>query len=76
MTGMPKLNLPTMREPLLKQTVAVNLINFRSHERAAENLEKRKRKFRIPKVQTALKLVDAVFVNQENLDPSCEISGC
>lgn len=35
---------------------------------AAENLEKKKKEISDPKVQTALKLVDAVFVNQENLD--------
>lgn len=35
---------------------------------AAENLEKKKKEISDPKVQTALKIVDAVFVNQENLD--------
>ena len=35
---------------------------------AAENLEKKKKEISDPKVQTALKLVDAVFVNQENFD--------
>ena len=35
---------------------------------AAENLEKKKKEISNPKVQTALKLVDAVFVNQENFD--------
>ena len=35
---------------------------------AAENLEKKKKEISDSKVQTALKLVDAVFVNQENLD--------
>lgn len=34
---------------------------------AAENLEKKKKEISDPKVQTALKLVDAVFVNQEEL---------
>jgi len=37
---------------------------------AAENLEKKKKEISDPKVQTALKLVDAVFVNQENFDLS------
>lgn len=35
---------------------------------AAENLEKKKKEISDPKVQTALKIVDAVFFNQENLD--------
>lgn len=35
---------------------------------AAENLEKKKKEISDPKVQTSLKIVDAVFVNQENLD--------
>ena len=34
---------------------------------AAENLEKKKKEISDPKVQAALKLVDAVFVNQEIL---------
>ena len=35
---------------------------------AAENLEKKKKEISNPKVQTVLKIVDAVFVNQENFD--------
>ena len=35
---------------------------------AAENLEKKKKEISDPKVQTALKIVDAVFFNQENFD--------
>lgn len=42
---------------------------------AAENLEKKKKEISEPKVQTALKLVDAVFVNQENLDLVVKAAG-
>ena len=42
---------------------------------AAENLEKKKKEISDPKVQAALKLVDAVFVNQENLDLVVKASG-
>ena len=42
---------------------------------AAENLEKKKKEISDSKVQTALKLVDAVFVNQENLDLVVKASG-
>ena len=42
---------------------------------AAENLEKKKKEISDPKVQAALKLVDAVFVNQENLDLVVKAAG-
>ena len=42
---------------------------------AAENLEKKKKEISDPKVQTALKLVDAVFVNQENFDVLLKATG-
>ena len=42
---------------------------------AAENLEKKKKEISDPKVQTALKIVDAVFVNQENLDLVVKTAG-
>ncbi|MBZ2136040.1 hypothetical protein K1I87_07515 [Streptococcus gordonii] len=37
-------------------------------KKAADDLEKKKKKITNPKVQAALKLVDAVFVNQKNFD--------
>lgn len=42
---------------------------------AAENLEKKKKEISDPKVQAALKLVDAIFVNQENLDLVVKAAG-
>ncbi len=42
---------------------------------AAENLEKKKKEISDPKVQAALKLVDAVFVNQENFDLVVKAAG-
>ena len=37
-------------------------------KKAADDLEKKKKEITNPKVQVALKLVDAVFVNQKNFD--------
>lgn len=37
-------------------------------KKAADDLEKKKKEITNPKVQAALKLVDAVFVNQKNFD--------
>lgn len=44
-------------------------------KQAADNLEKKKKEISDPKVQAALKLVDAVFVNQENFDLVLKATG-
>ena len=44
-------------------------------KQAADNLEKKKKEISDPKVQAALKLVDAVFVNQENFDLVVKATG-
>ena len=60
-----------MREPLLETNSGsqFNKTLDPLWKEAAENLgKKRKRKFRILRFKQPLKLVDTVFVNQENLD--------
>ena len=59
---------PVSYEKTYVETNSGKEVTLDGVKKAADDLEKKKKEITNPKVQAALKLVDAVFVNQKNFD--------